>query len=644
MSGSPDADFVRDAASTEWSVPEPVAPMLKNQAVLPRLPVPPLGETCLRYLKSVRPLLSDAEFARTRTAVLDFALSEQAAKLQERLVARAAAKSGSSWLIDWWNARAYLADRGPVVFWVSYFYLFDNIVAQIPRAPGAPPAQPQCVAAAAVTDCALDFRARIVGGALSPDEVAGRPQCMAAYRLLFNSCRVPAFPADVVASYASEAHTHVLALRRGRIFVVETHAPLPEGAGSGVAGSARPAPLRLSRRALEKQFARVIAAADAAGEPELPPGALTSGERDEWARTRAAMLALPGGNAAALRQIESAAFAVCLDAEAPPATDVVGRGRACWHGDGRSRWFDKTLQFVVFPDGQLGFLGEHALSDGGQTLRVCDALLHEARAAPAPTPRAEAAAAPTELQLTLLGDVAAAARGFMARFDATAADHQAALLVVEGMGRAGIKRLGVPPDPFVQLALQLAFFRLAGRPGPTYEAASTRSFLHGRTETIRSCSPEAATFVRSMQDPTATPAARRAALTAAAAAHRRQAAECGAGRGIDRHLLGMRVLLGEDGAAMPPIFTDPAFAKSSGWEMSTSNLSHERLQAWGFGEVVEQGFGVGYSILSARLQFFVTCKGSRDAGPSRAEAFKETLQLSLRDMEQLCALQTRAAL
>jgi carnitine O-acetyltransferase len=147
-----------------------------------------------------------------------------------------------------------------------------------------------------------------------------------------------------------------------------------------------------------------------------------------------------------------------------------------------------------------------------------------------------------------------------------------------------------------------------------------------------------------MQDPTATPTARRAALAAAAAAHRRQAAECGAGRGIDRHLLGMRVLLGEDGAAMPPIFTDPAFAKSSGWEMSTSNLSHERLQAWGFGEVVEQGFGVGYSILSARLQFFVTCKGSRDAGPSRAEAFKETLQLSLRDMEQLCALQTRAAL
>lgn len=36
------------------------------------------------------------------------------------------------------------------------------------------------------------------------------------------------------------------------------------------------------------------------------------------------------------------------------------------------------------------------------------------------------------------------------------------------------------------------------------------------------------------------------------------------------------------------VFTDKAFGKCGSWEMSTSNLSHERMEAWGFGEVMEQ--------------------------------------------------------
>ena len=47
------------------------------------------------------------------------------------------------------------------------------------------------------------------------------------------------------------------------------------------------------------------------------------------------------------------------------------------------------------------------------------------------------------------------------------------------------------PDVFVQLALQLAYYRLRGHTTPVYETALTRSFHHGCSETIRSL-----TFVR----------------------------------------------------------------------------------------------------------------------------------------------------
>jgi Choline/Carnitine o-acyltransferase len=35
---------------------------------------------------------------------------------------------------------------------------------------------------------------------------------------------------------------------------------------------------------------------------------------------------------------------------------------------------------------------------------------------------------------------------------------------------------------------------------------------------------------------------------------------------------------------LPEIYTDPAFAQSSHWELSTSQLSSRYLDGWGYGE------------------------------------------------------------
>lgn len=45
------------------------------------------------------------------------------------------------------------------------------------------------------------------------------------------------------------------------------------------------------------------------------------------------------------------------------------------------------------------------------------------------------------------------------------------------------------------MALQLAYRKLKGRICAVYETASTRRFLHGRTETTRSTSIESKNFV-----------------------------------------------------------------------------------------------------------------------------------------------------
>lgn len=61
-------------------------------------------------------------------------------------------------------------------------------------------------------------------------------------------------------------------------------------------------------------------------------------------------------NKQVLEKIESSSFVVCLDDLTPNTRDELCR--ASWHGDGRNRYFDKPLQFIVFDNGRAGFMGE----------------------------------------------------------------------------------------------------------------------------------------------------------------------------------------------------------------------------------------------------------------------------------------------
>lgn len=63
-----------------------------------------------------------------------------------------------------------------------------------------------------------------------------------------------------------------------------------------------------------------------------------------------------------------------------------------------------------------------------------------------------------------------------------------------------MKTCGVSPDAYIQMALQLAYYRDANRFCLTYEATMTRLFREGRTETVRPLTLESAAWVKAMDD------------------------------------------------------------------------------------------------------------------------------------------------
>ncbi len=80
-----------------------------HMATMPRLPVPPLAQTCDLYLRSIRPLATEEQLATSRALVADFQKEGGLGQRLHGLLKERAAKE-HNWLERWWD-NSYLDIR-----------------------------------------------------------------------------------------------------------------------------------------------------------------------------------------------------------------------------------------------------------------------------------------------------------------------------------------------------------------------------------------------------------------------------------------------------------------------------------------------------------------------------------------------------
>ncbi|XP_039301772.1 choline O-acetyltransferase isoform X2 [Solenopsis invicta] len=486
----------------------------------------------------------------------------------------------------------------------------------------------------------------------SKDGKSMQPLCMAQHYQMFRIYRRPGVNNDeqIVLDRASSGD-HIIVAHHNQFYSVPVRA-----SDRG----------RITEIELVQQLLRIM---ETKADPRTPPvGILTTAKRPAWAKAREELIKNER-NRHNLELLERCLCVVCIDDDVLPATfNNPMKKEDRWIGDrdyanvlhhalhgggsrhlGANRWFDKTFHAILGKDGMWGLTYEHSAGEAPAVFAAFEEITEKVDSMSPPDENLVPShlPAPEKLEWCLTEQSLNDIREAMMNFDALVEDLDLCILWFEDYSKEFIKSCRVSPDAYIQLALQLTYFRLHGRLVATYESAGIRRFALGRVDCIRAASPEALAWAKAMcqGDPhgqmnqpsnnTLDGSPKRAERIKELfdLAVQRQTKEMNDnihGQGIDNHLMGLRYAAKEAGEPIPDIFTDEAYAIINHFALSTSQVTTKNDVIIGYGPVVPDGYGCAYNVRKNGFIFSVSAFHSD--GRTNAMQFAQTLEQSLRDM------------
>ncbi|XP_071764299.1 choline O-acetyltransferase [Centroberyx gerrardi] len=598
---------------------------LEGSDGLPKLPVPSLKDTLDVYLRCMKHLVTEEQFNKTQNIVKQFGAPGGVGELlQNKLTERREDKA--NWVYDYWLNDMYLNNRLALPVNSSPAMVFPQ---QNFRAP-----IDSLRFAAHLISGVLEYKALLDAHALPVDyargQLAGTPLCMEQYYRLFTSYRLPGPERDTLVAQESSVMPepeHIIVACKNQFFVLD------------VVINFR----RLNERDLLTQLQKIVKMADSE-EEQLPPiGLLTSDGRTEWAESRSVLMR-ESTNRDSLDMIERCLCLVCLDDSSGPDQTDTTRAMLMLHGggvakNGGNRWYDKPMQFVVGSDGCCGVVCEHSAFEGIVLVQCTEYLLKYMIGSPSKLVRAASVSelpAPRRLRWKCTPEIHKLLASSTDKLQRQVRNLDMNVHKFYDYGKEFIKRQKMSPDAYIQVALQLAYYRCHGRPVSTYESASIRRFQEGRVDNIRSATPEALAFVKAMTDGklTTSDTEKMEKLRGAITAQTKYTILAITGMAIDNHLLGLREIAHELKVEKPEIFKDDAYLISNQFILSTSQVPTTVEMFCCYGPVVPNGYGACYNPQSDHIIFCVS--SFRESSQTCSGEFVKVVVQGLLDMRDLC--------
>ncbi|XP_055379284.1 carnitine O-acetyltransferase isoform X2 [Condylostylus longicornis] len=533
-----------------------------------------LEDTLNKFIKTAQPFLTKAELDETENHIKHFQRGD-GKKLQKLL--EDAAGSESNWLAERWLRCAYLEYRDPVCVFSSPGMTFtpqnfktDDDMLQF---------------AAKAIYANLQYKKQIDDSKLPVVKMGKFELDNSQFYRIFGTCRLPQKNCDGI-EFHHATSKHIIVMAKNHFFYL----PVYTNNGEIIHGD-------YLAKALTQAWQEAAKLGNA-----VPIGVLTSDNRDNWASAYEKLVAIKG-NHDLVKKVQSALFVVCLDDLVPVSDNNVYEvlSKQLIHGGGSSqnsgnRWFDKCIQVIINRNGVGGFCYEHSPAEGVAIAQMSDNIIDFAKSGQYEKGGVpDSSFKPERLNFQTSNELLKHVEIAKQNVTKLANDLHLKVLHYKTYGKGFMKQYKLSPDSFIQMAMQYAFYRMHNVPGGHYESAHLRIFKNGRTETIRSCSNESIDFAKEFSHGTASNDKKCELLRNAVNAHRTYTNEALAGKGVDRHLLGLKLMAREHNLPIPDFFNIEAVKRSANFRLSTSQVPSKHVSFMCYGPLVSDGYGICYN-------------------------------------------------
>ncbi|KAJ8267413.1 hypothetical protein COCON_G00125850 [Conger conger] len=539
---------------------------------VPAQPVPPLAQTLQGYLQFLEPLLPADELEHTRELVRKFGAEGGLGEtLQKGLEKRA--RSSHNWISDWWVKWAFLENRQPLA-------VHSNPAIALPKQDYTD-WRGQLLFASKLIAGVLDFKAKVDSGSLPVEFMRAR-------------LRVPLQPVP-------PPPTHITVVRNYQFFQLEVY-------------NSNGTPLTQSQ--IHDQLCRIRS--QSWKTDKEPVGILTSEHRHTWGSAYNRLL-----RDRINKEISDEKYSSRMAAQ-------ILHGGGTYSNSG-NRWFDKTLQFVVGEDGSFGLLYEQATAEGPPIATLLGYLLEYCEKPELVRPPLVPLPLPKKLYFYIDPEIKRDIEHAKQNLDILINDLDISCFTFRKFGKDFPKQVNVSPNSFIQVALQLAYYRVHSEVCASCDNASLRMFRGGRADFIRSPTNQTLRFIRAVDDPSVTREVKLDLLKKAVEAHSLLTDQALRGQAIDRHLLGLKLQAIEERLSVPRLFMDTAYGLATHIKLRTGQVPANTDSVLCFGPQVPDGYAVCYNPQADHVHFSITAFNCCE------ETHAETLALTLDSA--LCQLQ-----
>ncbi|XP_023220921.1 choline O-acetyltransferase-like isoform X2 [Centruroides sculpturatus] len=591
----------------------------EQEKQLPKPLIPELSHTLQRFLEGIKTIVTEEEYKEAENLVKEFQNpGGEGEKLQNFL--KEYAEKNDDYLTRVWTEEMYLNNRLPLPIYTNPFIL-------LPKQNFRGDNDRFSFIAKFIIFC-LKFKQKLESGELKQELKQESDSSMANYYRFFNVYRRPGEEKDE--HVYTDNSRHVIVICNNQFFMLL----LPE--------KCIPSEKNLGEKLKEIQDQSKTAPA------YKPIGILTAHNRQQWSELRKDLIKSEI-NKQSITHIENCLFVVCMDESIESLegqkypyfnkfsdqnleimANHVLHGNKSIHSTA-NRWFDVFLQFIVTKDGTNGICMEPSVVDGSSMLRFCEQFLAFLK-----TPQSESEDAENVTVSRIHWEIHKSfnkkINDIKESIDTLIEQVDLNIVKFTNFGKNFIKQQKINPDIFLQLSLQMTYFRIYRYFTSTFETASLHQFRFGRIDNIRSANEDVWNLMESIFRPFEKGTDKRDKFTKAINKQEEILSYTMKGEGPDNHLLCLKHMAALKGLPEPAFFKSHSYRQFIDFRLCFSQITTNQDIIMGYCPSALQGYACTYILHDNDITFFVS-SGKNDK-KTNTKNFANCWMYSLTDLKQ----------